>query len=543
MKGAIVPWTHMLNHSAKAYESMANASLQSKEWDIVLIKNKMPLRWKLFAYIALFSICMLGLLWLYQLIFTQNFFRMSRVNDLKSIARKLESSQHGADDLQQQLKKDSFEKSICILLTDLNGKQLYSAGDSTNCLVVQLSEENLTDLGTSLGKNRQGLVDITNDVVSLLKNQTDSLVQESTDAEEQTSSVSFNDSSRMVMVLKIKDNLVFMDTTAIAPQSVLDNLYAELVYTSIIFLLLTFALTAFISRGISKPLQAMNQKAQEFTRGNFDTHFDSKGYLEIIQLSDTLNYMLKEIQQAETRRQGWIADVSHDLRTPLAAIMGRCELMGDFPEENTQENLQLIYEEAKWTSNLVDNLLRISKLRTTPGNLDVVSFDLTAETKKILRRFECQYRKDGYRLEFSYQREIFVTADKIRICQVIYNFIHNAIKHIGKDRQITVRQTEANGEVVLYFHNSGDPIPPDKIQYIWNRYYQVEDADESGVGLGLSIIKNILEAHHARYGVTSAPATGCTFWFALKAEGSMAPSLDSNRLPREIREITIDSET
>lgn len=473
------------------------------------MKNKISLRWKLFTYMALFTAGMLGSLWLYQLFFMQDFFKLSKVDDLNAIAKEIRNVDLKAGDFEEKISQLSFENNTCILMTDQSGQKIVSAGHSSNCLIHDLSGETLEELAQSVSTDGSKPVEITPAVRALLAGQSPS-------APEKTSS-----SSRVVMALRSNGRLIFLDSSAVPPKATLNSLYIELLYAGGFFLVLTFLLTTLISRGISKPIKILNNSARELSMGNFDVRFEGNGYLEIAQLSEMLNDMVKEFKQFETLRQDLIADVSHDLRTPLAAILSRCELVSDFPEEDARENIRMICDEATWMSNLVNNLLKISKLRAKPDSLDVTRFDITHEIEGILRRFERLYQRDGYKFEFDHGQAVCVKADKIRICQVIYNFVHNAVKHAGEDKKVTVTQKTGDGEVLVQFHNSGDVIPREQIKYIWNRYYQVEDqdgSDENGVGLGLSIIKSILEVHQSRYGVETHSEGGCTFWFTLKLD-------------------------
>ncbi|MBP1736691.1 MAG: signal transduction histidine kinase [Oscillospiraceae bacterium] len=489
-----------------------------------MTKNPIKLRWKLFCYMGLFVAGMLGALWLYQMFFMQDMFQMIRTDDLNQVAKQVKTISYDDQDAEEQLNEIAFENNVCIVACDSSGATRYSAGHGPNCLIHDLTDASLIELAANTDFNGQKPVDITSEVQTLLAKEEASSA-DSSDSEQTKSAGESSTAVRVVMAMETDEGVVFLDSSALAPNVTLDNLYTELLYAGGIFLVLTFLLTTLISKGISKPIKEINDKAHALSSGHFDVEFDSRGYLEITQLSETLNYMVGEFRQFETLRQNLIADVSHDLRTPLTAILSRCELTLDFPEEDARKNIEMIYEEARWMSDLVNNLLKISKLRTNFSDVDTVRFNLTDEMEGILRRFERFYQKDGYQFEFYYDKSVFVRADKVRICQVIYNFIHNAVKHAGAERNVVVSQIIYDGEAVIRVHSFGETIPPERLRYIWDRFYQANqnpEDGENGMGLGLSIVKSILEVHHARYGVENCGHDGCVFWFALNTDGEAA---------------------
>ena len=199
-------------------------------------------------------------------------------------------------------------------------------------------------------------------------------------------------------------------------------------------------------------------------------------------------------------------------------ITGYGEVMRDIPGENTPENVQIIIDEAKRLSSLVDDILDLSKLQSGTQELTCSRFNLTEDIRDMLKRYAKFTEQNGYHLKFISDRDAFVYADEIKMSQVIYNFINNAINYTGSDNSITVCQSMQNNMVKIEVIDTGAGIPKEQLAYVWDRYYRIDKAHKRsaiGTGLGLSIIKTILDMHGANYGVISTEGQGSIFWFEL----------------------------
>ena len=238
------------------------------------------------------------------------------------------------------------------------------------------------------------------------------------------------------------------------------------------------------------------------------------------ELNDTLNYAKTELAATEKLQRELIANISHDLRTPLTMITGYGEVMRDLPGENTPENIQIIIDEATRLSTLVNDLLDLSKLQSGALQAEKKVFCLTDSVKAIFDRYAKLVEQDGFNISFESKEDVFINADELRISQVLYNLVNNAVNHAGEDKTVILTQTVKDKRVRVEVTDHGEGIPADKLPYIWDRYYKVDKEHRRGVigsGLGLSIVKSILDAHNARYGVRSAVGKGSTFWFEIDA--------------------------
>jgi signal transduction histidine kinase len=292
----------------------------------------------------------------------------------------------------------------------------------------------------------------------------------------------------------------------------------QLYYISFIILFLSVILAFIIAKRVSKPIEEITQSAMTLANGNYDTCFTGKGFYEIVALSDTLNTAAVELSRVESLRRELLANVSHDLRTPLALIYSYAEMMRDFPEEITLEQTQTIMDETRRLTSLVNDILDISKLENEMEQLNTSRFNLTQSISETVRTTEKLLKKEEFEITFSHNGEVYVDADKVKIDRAFYNLLINAINYSDKSRNILVEQTITDNRVRISVIDYGEGIAEADLPFIWDRYFKSGKAHKravTGSGLGLSIVKKIIDIHGAQYGVISEPGKGSTFWFEL----------------------------
>ena len=323
---------------------------------------------------------------------------------------------------------------------------------------------------------------------------------------------------------KGQDNYLIVQRASIAPMNtMIKTLENQVLFMGSFLLVLALIMAFIMSKVITKPIVQINRSANLLAAGKNNIEFSGHGYREIEELSDTLNYAAKELSRNDELQKELIANVSHDLRTPLTMIKGYSEVMRDIPGENTPENIQVIIDEATRLTDLVNDMFDLSKLQSGTKNAEMKCFCITKSIRDTMFRYEKLTRQDGYNIEFFSDEETSVFADEGMILQVLYNLINNAINYSGEDKYICVRQTVENDTVRISVSDNGAGISEEDIPFIWDRYYKVDKVHKRatvGTGLGLSIVKGILELHNATYGVTSVVGGGSTFWFELKTVDS-----------------------
>ncbi len=311
---------------------------------------------------------------------------------------------------------------------------------------------------------------------------------------------------------------VMVEANIMPVTSTVETLQAQLLIMTLFMVIVSIFVAIVTAHYISKPIRETNEKAKQLAAQNYNITFSDGNYKELCELNDTLTYSAHELGKVDELRKELIANISHDLRTPLTMITGYSEVMRDIPGENSPENIQIIIDESNRLSQLVSDLLDISKLESGTIAVQNDIFSLTDCIKAIFTRYTKLVEQEGYNLIFEYEEDVFINADPLRISQVMYNLINNAINYCGEDKAIIVRQTVTKSSVCIEVIDHGEGIEEDKLSYIWDRYYKVDKEHKRavvGTGLGLSIVKNILNLYSADFGVKSKSGEGSDFWFVL----------------------------
>ncbi len=327
---------------------------------------------------------------------------------------------------------------------------------------------------------------------------------------------------------------LIVQRSSISPMgAMVKTLENQALFMCVFLLVFSLVLAGIMSKFITKPIIQINDAAKNLAAGRYNIEFSANGYREIDELSETLNYAATELSKNDKLQKELIANVSHDLRTPLTMIKGYSEVMRDIPGENTPENVQVVIDEATRLTELVNDMFDLSKLRSGARQPELKQFCITETVRATLFRYEKLMMQEGYNIEFVAEQDVNVFADSGMILQVIYNLINNAINYSGEDKKVCVTQTVSGDTVRISVSDNGEGIAEEDIPFIWDRYYKVDKVHKRttvGTGLGLSIVKGILELHNATYGVTSVPQNGSTFWFELK-------TVDSEEYKAEIVEL------
>ncbi len=434
------------------------------DWGIGLMDN-LKLQWKIFGFLLGFCTLLLAILWLFQTVF---------LSDMYKFIRKVE-----------------MEKAIATV-----EKNIDNPGLENILYELELTKE-ITVRPT---KDFAPPVRITPDRPGHRQPETITKAQKFVSENGDKISLTF-----YAMVTPV-------DATVYTLQM---QLY---IITGIMILLATL-LAIIISKYISNPIEQINRSAKVLATGNYETEFRGKGFLEIKELSDTLNTAALELSKVERLRRELMANISHDLRTPLSFIYSYAEMMHDFPYEVTSEQSQVIMDESKRLTSLVNDMLDISNLETGMAKLNKENYNLTESLQKTINRMKELIKNEGYLLSFEHDEDVYLLADEVKITQAFYNLLLNAITYSGEDKTVIVRQSIKDSMVRIEVIDHGEGVSQSDLPYIWERYYKVDKTHKRpkmGTGLGLSIVKNIIDMHEGEYGVESESGKGSTFWFQLE---------------------------
>ena len=317
--------------------------------------------------------------------------------------------------------------------------------------------------------------------------------------------------------VKAYNNLYILIQAGISPLNpTIRTLTFQLLLVGIFMILATLILVHYLNKRIAKPLSIINENAKALSDGKYDINEKTNVYREAEELNETLSEASINIQKADKAKRDLIANISHDLRTPLTMITGYGEMMQDIPEENNNENLQVIVDESKRLTTLVNDLLDLSKLQDNIIELNKTKFNLTDLIKQEFLKYEVYVIKEGYKIETYLSDDVYIYADKARIEQVFNNFMTNAIHYDNENKHIIIREMVDGDNVQVQIEDRGKGIAQEDIEKIWDRYFKVDKKHmrtTTGSGLGLYICKEILELHEAKYGVSSEVNKGSTFYF------------------------------
>jgi signal transduction histidine kinase len=306
------------------------------------------------------------------------------------------------------------------------------------------------------------------------------------------------------------------------PQSELSSAWLDLAprlaLAGLIALGVSFAVAWFISRSISGPLARITQASQEMARGNYDVHIPIRGQDEVGRLSEAFNAMAREVSSSQRMMKDLLANVSHELKTPLTSIQGFSQAICDDEigdEEQLRDSCRIINEEANRMRGLVEDLLLLSQIESGQMEMQHRHVDLQALLERTLERFQWELRDGDIRSGISIGALPIVHGDDRRLEQVFSNLLQNAVRHTPAGGVVTVRAgVERDGRVTVGVHNTGSYIPQEDLTRVFERFFQVDRARArkgGSSGLGLAIVAEIVEAHGGTVTATSNEQTGTEF--------------------------------
>ncbi len=512
------------------------------------VGGRISISWKLFAYLAIFTFFILLVVWIMQIGLLNYFYSQSKYDELEMTDRQVaEAVLNNPGRLEEVVEDCATDYLLCIRVFRVEGttaRQLVSAEVSGDCLIHRISNRYLTYLYNE-AVNRGGIYTKKLSPDALIITDPEALMGGDQSADPQGKNQSFRDrlwnspleqNVNMIHVRVITDTsgetYILMLNSELEPlNATVETLKTQFWMIAFILLWGALFLAILISRNISEPIKKMNRAAKQLAKGCYDADFRVEGYREVTELSESLTHAAEQLSQNDTLQKELIANISHDLRTPLTMIIGYSEVMRDLPGENTPENVQVIIDETERLAQLVNDLLDLSKLQAGTRLPAWESLNLTELIEATMLRYEKLTQKDGYRIEYKADTAVNIRADRTMILQVIYNLINNAINYTGEDKLVRVVQTlsQDGSRVRVSVIDSGAGIPPEQIPLIWDRYYKIDKVHRRamvGTGLGLSIVKQVLEAHHTTYGVESKVGAGSTFWFEMPVEPTGSTEYD-----------------
>ncbi len=286
------------------------------------------------------------------------------------------------------------------------------------------------------------------------------------------------------------------------------------------FILIIGVIAAYIfSHRMAKPISEISSAARKMAVGDYSARVQKLARGEIGTLADDFNTMANEVQRTSQLQNELLANISHDLRTPLTLIKGYAETVRDINGDNEDKRnsgMNIIIDESDRLSGLVNSVLELSKVSSKALQMNKVKFDIAQLCEESASVYEDICNKNNYLLEIKTPEVCEVVADAEQISRVLHNLLGNAVRHVGPDGYIGIECLKLNGKVRIMIKDHGIGIPPEELPHLFDRYYRTRaSAGKTGTGLGLSIAKAILENHNFNYGVISEVGKGSEFWFEI----------------------------
>lgn len=447
------------------------------------------------TYLIAFSVIILLFLWIVQIGFLKIFYERYRLSIINNMA------DHIVDfngDLSNELENIAYGSDACIELHKENEVYKYNILNK-DCILNNKSSTILKAKNSLInGKDSRNFIKIESPI---------------------------NNSRSIICGLRLNDgSYIFLNTNLEDVNSTTSILMNQLIYITLVVILLAIIVSYYVSRQLNKPILKITEKAKKMAQGDFSLDEEDYGIEEINELNNVLNYARSEIENTEELRKDLMANVSHDLKTPLTMIKAYAEMARDINcdnREKTEENLSVIISETNRLNVLVNDVLNLSKFQNGKDIMNLHNYDLIESINEILERYKIIEETENYKFILNIPATAIVKADKNKIEQVIYNLLNNAINYTGKDLLVTINVIESKNKYIVEIIDTGKGIEPKDLPLIWNKYYKKEKNHQRnvvGTGLGLSIVKNVLTSHNFDYGVESNKNKGTKFYFEITKE-------------------------
>ncbi len=482
-------------------------------------KKTFGIRSKLFIWLSIFTLIIIFVLWLCQVVFLDTIYKGIKVNEIRHAAKAIESAL-GDENFESTAENIATKNDICMIVlqmvSDDRALQLCSVESQSSCLIHNAEKSSIFVFYNTAVQNGGSSV-------QRFRYSTERRVYVSSESEYYDSLSAENESIIYSVVVTDSSDLpvLILLNAVISPVTATVNTLNKMLITiSAALLFFALIMAVIISRRISKPIVSLTDDAKKLAGGDYYVKFSASDFREIGELASALDYAKHELSKVDALRRDLIANISHDLRTPLTMISGYAEVMRDLPGENTAENLQVIIDESNRLTTLVNDVLDISKLESGVRTVSPSEFSLTDAISSAIKSYNKLTERGNYKIIFLPEYNVTVNTDKTILMQVFYNLLGNAVTYTGDDKTVYVSQStdSETRNVRITVTDTGDGIAPEKLPLIWDRYYKVDKIHRRasvGTGLGLSIVRGSMELLGGGYGVKSTPGAGSDFWFEL----------------------------
>jgi len=442
------------------------------------------IRKKLFISYLIIGLIILSMFWLTQVVFINKIYSYYKINQLKNYSEKIVEAINNNDEM---------------LISELI--------DKSNAQVVAITENNIIIAGNNRGYGRGlGIPEVLLHPTSTVK-----VVK----YEHPFLHIEYLSIVRPFLYSGKPATLIMSIPIAAINDSV--NLFKQVFWRIFVVTIAAILFVSiYMSKKFTRPIQILKNAAHQIASGNLDVKINYQEEDELGDLAKSMNTMVKQLSITDKFRKDLIANISHDLKTPLGLIRGYSEMLLDYygdDKEKREKYLNTVIKETERMSKLVDDVLQLSKLQSGMVEIKEEPIDLEKLIFETLDIFEIQILEKNIEVKLN-NLKLKVIADREMIKRAIINIISNAMASMENGGILTITAEPQDKEILIKVSDTGCGIPQKDLEHIFDRYYK---GNKSGTGLGLAIVKEILTLHGSKYGIESQEGVGTTFYFTLKA--------------------------
>ncbi len=469
------------------------------------VKCRTPLQFNIGLFFVLYAVIVVGLLWILETMLLPKFYYVFKTRETQRIALSLleDFKAQDAETFQQTLDYTAVSNQMCISMYDSKNRGMYFRDTmNNNCLIHGYNNQHfLLKFVEALDESPDGSICMT-------------VYDEHIGT--QTLVVGY--------VVGSKEDVggcLFINTILEPVGATIRIQKTMILMFSAVLLVIGIIIALILSNRLSVPITRITESAKRMAHGDYQTRFEGGSCREVDELARALTYAEHEISKADSMQRDLIANVSHDLRTPLTMLKAYAEMIRDLSGNNPvkrEAHLNIIIDETDRLAALVNDILDLSKLENGSQKLEMETVDVSTWLSDIITRYKGVSEQMGYQITFTPDESRTMEFDPAKLERVVCNLINNAINYTGEDKQVFVSQVNTETGVRIEVRDTGDGIEEDKIQRIFDKYYRSENHKREvvGTGLGLSIVKAILRLHNYNFGVHSKLGEGSVFWFEIR---------------------------
>ncbi len=470
------------------------------------------IQFNLWLFFCIFAIGIMISLGVLQFSLIKPYYRDNKIQTVKRVSDQIQTyviEQNTQTQLSRAFQV-AVDNNVCIAIYNEQGMKIYDADSLGSGCVFRSASIMKENIGVRNGNElKQLLIDNEGEYSINLVSQTtgqDMIVYGRT------------------IHMNLENFYIFVNSPLEPVDSIVQFFSRQYIIYTVFIVFVASVVSMFIARRITKPIVKMKKQADELASANYEVVFEGGRFSETKELAYTLNDATKKLSKIDELRKDLVANVSHDIKTPLTSIRAYAEMIrdlsGDIPNKRN-EHLNVIIQEADYLDHLATDMSELSKMQSGSYVLKQTNFDIGEVMREAVTLNEVMIQDGQLNVHVEVDESLTVFGDVVKISQVINNFLSNAIKHTPAGKNIYLRAFREEDEetVRIEVQDEGEGISEDELPYIWDRYQKSSRSfsrSMTNTGLGLSIVKAILEVHHAKYGVISTVDEGSLFYFELK---------------------------